>query len=200
MTEILGNDDEWSEAGSRRRDRRPPDWAVDPTPVELIGGSVGPAEAEDPEYDSDAAPAGRWRLLLADLTQPATFAVASALSLVVAAAVGPSYRFDAYPFSQGVSSLGSALGGALLVHPLHDYLTASAPAIVLVLAALGMSLSAALRSRTSTAGTASAAWVRPVAAGALIVAVLMAVLLGLGAYRTSTYELTVPPQTGAASS
>jgi hypothetical protein len=191
MTEILGSDDGPSDQGPSRRDRRDLDWAQAPAnapTVELIGeddDAVGPAPSTT----------GRLRLLVADLLEPAALAVASALSLVVAAAVGPSYRFDAYPFSQGVSSLRSAFGGTLQVRPLHDYLTASAPAIVLVLAALLTSLSGLLRSREDEAG-----WVRPVAGGALIVAVLLAALLGLGAYRTSTYDLNVPQTTGTVTS
>ena len=106
--------------------------------------------------------------------------------------VGPSYRYDAYPFNQGVSSLQAIYANSLKVRPLHDFLTASAPNIVFAVVAVLTGLFALARGRAE-----QPAWVRPMAAGAVLAAVLLLALLAVGAYRTSTYDLTLPGPAGA---
>jgi|GEM_PF-2636394 len=146
-------------------------------PVALVGDDVD----EEPGPDRSGAA----RQVLRALGEPGSLAVASALCAIAAVSVGPSYGFDAYPFNQGITSLQTFLvGSGLIIHPLHDYLASAAPNIVLGLAGLLAGVAALLRGRTD-----QLTWARPVAAGALLASLLVTALLGLGAYRASTYDL-----------
>lgn len=204
MTEILGSD-EPADRGSRRRAAPPtaslsptfgpppapppaPPPGDDPTAADLPIELLGPGWDDEPE---PRAP-GRTRQVLAALREPGSLAVASGFCLVASALAGPSYRFDAYPFNEGVSTLQSVFANSLRVRPLHDYLTAAAPNIALAVVAVLAALAALARGRDDQSG-----WVRPLAAGSLLAAVLVLALLGLGAYRTSTYDLTVQNPAGA---
>jgi len=178
MTEILGNEDE------------PPD-RYEPNPVnealrfDLLDDAVD--GIDDEPYDARAS--SWWRDVLEALTEPASLAVASVLCALAAVIVGPSYRYDTYPFNQGVSSLAAVFSQVSAVRPLHGYLTAVAPTAALVLAALVTSLLTLVRARRYEDGPG---WVRAAAGGALLVALVLAGLVALGAYRTSTYDLRVP--------
>jgi hypothetical protein len=201
MTEILGSDDP-AERGARRRWQEPaqqPDPAFEPLAPSADGASAPapglPVELLGDGWDDEpeATPAGRSRLVLGALGEPGSLAVAAGFCLLASALAGPSYRFDAYPFNQGVGSLANGFSGSLTIHPLHDYLTACAPNIALAAAGVLIAVAALLRGRGGQPG-----WVRPLAAGALLASVLVLALLGLGAYRTSTYDLSQPTTPGAA--
>jgi hypothetical protein len=194
MTEILGSGDE------------PPDRYV-PNPanealrfdlpddaVDRTDGTEGTDDIDDidgEEYGGpyDARAASPWRDVLEALTEPASLAVASVLCTLAAVIAGPSYRYDTYPFNEGVGSLAAVFSQLSVVHPLHGYLTTVAPTAALVVAALVTSLLALVRARRYED---EPGWVRAAAGGALLVALVLAGLVALGAYRTSTYDLRVP--------
>jgi hypothetical protein len=209
MTEILDSGDERSGRPERRPDplaRRPVEWVADPADPDGTSDIANLADGADGADGADDAWAdwadngrdpgsGGLRSLLRAVREPASLAVAATLCLLVSTAVGPGYRFDAYPFNEGLSSLNGVFGGQLDIRPLHAYLLSAAPTIALVLVGLLAAAAALLRS-----GPRQAGWVRPLAAGALITAVVLAALLGAGAYRTSTYDLTPARQAQAATS
>ena len=199
MTEILGSDDPAGRAGRRRqgpaqlppqpaRSAEPAPTPVPPLPAGLPVELLGDGFDDDPE---PGPPAGT-RHILGALREPGSLAVASGLCVLASALAGPSYRYDAYPFNQGVSSLQAIFANSLKVRPLHDYLTATTPNILLAVVAVLAGFFALARARAEQPG-----WVRPLAAGALLAAVLVLALLAVGAYRTSTYDLTVPNPAGA---
>jgi len=195
MTEILGSDD-----GAERTARRRPDDGADPLPGRRSdrAGDRAADRADDPDAalpvellgddwddEPEPEPAARSAQVLGALREPGSLAVASGFCLLAAALAGPSYRFDAYPSNQGVGTFANAFTNAPKVHPLQDYLTATAPTISLAVAGVLTALAALIRGRPEQPG-----WIRPLAAGALLACVLVLALLGLGAYRTSTYDLT----------
>lgn len=183
MTEILGSDD-----GAAVRP--PPRLSDDPvaqlpTTVELLGD-------EPEEWDEDLRPGhhSRWRASIGAIGEPASLAVAAALAVIVSFSIGPGYAFNGYPFNQGITSLEGLYNlSAMRIRPLHDYLYSVAPAAVLVVVALVVGLLSLFRSRAD-----QPSWARPVAAGAVLVAVILATLTLVGAWRTSTLDLTVPNQ------
>ena len=72
--------------------------------------------------------------------------------VIASVGVGPSYRFDAYPFNQGVSSLDNLFSGQFAgIHPLHSYLIGVATSAVLTLAALVTGVTSLLRAREDQA-------------------------------------------------
>ena len=197
MTEILDSGDP-GEREVRRGPHEPalvpaaaigPPTGSPPAPARDAAGAAGAdgvVEWLDDGRDGETEPVtgGRFRVALGALGEPGSLAVAASFAALMAAVAGPSYRFDAYPFNQGISSIQTFVSNTLIVHPLHDYLTASAANIVLGLAGILAGLTALLRGRPDQPG-----WVRPLAAGALLASVLVLALLTLGAYRTSTYDL-----------
>ena len=183
MTEILGSDD----SAAVRPPPRPSDDPLGhlPTTVELLGD-------EPDHWDDEPQPAhrSRFRAVVSAVGEPASLAVAAALAVLVSFSIGPAYAFDGYPFNQGVSSLEGVYNlSAMRIRPLHDYLYSVAPAAALVVVALLAGLLSLFRSRAD-----QPSWARPVAAGAVIVAVILATLTLVGAWRTSTLDLTVPNQ------
>jgi hypothetical protein len=137
----------------------------------------------------DAAPTAGRRLVTA-FGEAASLAVASVLGVVAAVAVGPGYRFDVFPFNQSVFSLAEIYGNNQLqhLHPLRTYLINVAPTALLVVAAVVAGVLALSRPRPH-----DPSWARPVAAGAVLAALALAVLVAVGAWHTSTLDLTVPP-------
>jgi len=210
MTEILGSDDH-GQSGSRRsggeRARRPdPDPVAVPLSRSADAASTGSGAGDQPalpvellgdgwDEETEPPPPGRSRRLRGALAEPGSLAVAGGLCLVAGAFAGPSYRFDAYPFNQGISSLANVGIATLVVHPLHDYLMAAAPSIALVVAAVLTALAALGRGHGD-----QPEWVRPLAGGTMLAALIVLALLALGAYRTSTYALSPPSVNGAAAS
>jgi len=199
MTEILGSDDPADRAGRRRQaplpapqPTRPPEAGLAPPPVAAAADLPVELLGDSWDDEPEPGPPGRAHHLLGALREPGALAVASVLCVVAAVVAGPSYRFDAYPFNQGVSSLQAIYANSLKVRPLHDYLTGSAPNIVFAAAAVLTGFFALARGRADPPG-----WVRPLAAGAVVAAMLVLALLAVGAYRTSTYDLTLPNPAGA---
>jgi hypothetical protein len=184
MTEILGS-------GAEPPERYEPNPVNEALRFDLlddgIDGIDGTDDTDDGPYDARAA--SWWRDVLEALTEPASLAVASVLCTLAAVIAGPSYRYDTYPFNEGVGSLAAVFSQLSVVHPLHGYLTSVAPTAALVLGALVTSLLALVRARRYEDGPG---WVRAAAGGALLVALVLAGLVALGAYRTSTYDLRVP--------
>jgi hypothetical protein len=119
-----------------------------------------------------------------------SLAVGAALAVLAAVSVGPRYRYDTYPFNQGLDSIREffTLNQPGSIHPLRTYLVNVAPTAVLVVAAIVAGLLAVSRQRPG-----DPAWARPVAAGAVLVGLALAVLVAVGAWHTSTLDLTVPP-------
>jgi hypothetical protein len=192
VTEILGNGDRFDEVPPRRRVEADSHEAA---PGDFLADS-GDDAGDDARDDVADRPRARWRDLVTAIVEPGSLAVAAALCLVSSVTVGPSYRFDAYPFNQGVSSLNSVFTGATVgVRPLHDFLVGVAASAILALAALLAGVMSLIRDREG-----QPAWVRPVAAGAALAALLLIALTALGAYRTSQLDLKVPSQTGVAAS
>lgn len=183
MTEILGSDD--SEAVRPPRSRADGPLGPAPGAVELVG--------DEPDHWADEQqPGHRSRLwaVLGAIAEPASLAVAAALAVLVSFSIGPAYTFNGYPFNQGVSSLEGVYNlSGLRIRPLHDYLYNVAPAAALVVVALVVGLLSLFRSRSD-----QPSWARPVAAGAVLVAVILATLTLVGAWHTSTLDLTVPNQ------
>jgi hypothetical protein len=144
----------------------------------------------DPSAADDAVPPGRsgLRRLVAAFGEAGALAVGAVLGIVAAVAIGPRYQFDGYPFNQGVDSLRQVfINQSGNLHPLRTYLHNIAPTAVLVVLALVTGLLALSRSRAH-----DPAWARPVAAGAVLTGIVLAVLVVIGAWYTSTYDLTVP--------
>ncbi len=171
MTEILDSDD-----------AREPDDDVD-----LVDDSPSDSKDEVPHEP------GRWAAAWHSVADPAALAVAAMLAVLCAAAVGPSYVFQSYPFNQGIGSLNGVfnLATSTELRPLHDFLVNAAPTIGLLAVALLCACLSVVRVHSG-----SPAWVRPVAGGALIVTLSLGVLVAAGGYRASTLDLTVPT-TGA---
>lgn len=187
MTEIVGHDDAYdpAAAGVARVGRS---GRLDDAPlVELLGDDGEPSDDDSLE----AAEPSRGRAVFAALVEPASLSVAAALSVLASVMVGPSFRFAAYPFNLGLSSLKSLLGTAGVgIHPLRSYLSGVAPAALLILVALGAGLLSLLRSREP-----QPAWVRAVGAGAVVVALVLAALVVAGAWQASTLDLKPPVNT-----
>jgi hypothetical protein len=185
MTEILGSGEGFEDASRRSRGQSEPSEPSepsDPSGIEVLNDDL-----DDEPLDGARS---RWGDTAAALVEPGSLAVAAALCVIASVGVGPSYRFDAYPFNQGVSSLDNLFSGQFAgIHPLHSYWIGVAASAVLTLAALVTGVTSLLRARED-----QASWVRPVAAGATLVAVLLAALAVLGAYRSSTYDLRITPQ------
>ena len=183
MTEILGSDDSEAVRPLRFQPDDPLEHA--PGPVELLGDKPDHRDDEpQPEHRS------RFRAVVGAIAEPASLAVAAALAVLVSFSIGPAYAFNGYPFNQGIASLEGLYNvSAMRIRPLHDYLYSVAPAAALVVVALVVGLLSLFRSRAD-----QPSWARPVAAGAVLVAVILATLTLVGAWRTSTLDLTVPNQ------
>jgi hypothetical protein len=186
MTEILGSDDSAVVRPPRLSDdplAQSP--ASPPASIELLG--------DEPEsWDEGPQPwhRSRWRAALGAIAEPASLAVAAALAVLVSFSIGPAYAYNSYPFNQGISSLEGLYNlSSLRIRPLHDYLYSVAPAAALVVVALVAGLLSLFRSRAD-----QPSWARPLAAGAVLVAVILATLTLVGVWRTSTLDLTVPSQ------
>lgn len=187
MTEILGSDD----SAVVRPPPRPSDDSLAQSPtsppasIELLG--------DEPEsWDGGQQPGhrSRWRAALGAIGEPASLAVAAALAVLVSFSIGPAYAYNSYPFNQGIGSLEGLYNlSALRIRPLHDYLYSVAPAAALVVVALVAGLLSLFRSRAD-----QPSWARPLAAGAVLVAVILATLTLVGVWRTSTLDLAVPNQ------
>ena len=143
MTEIVGHDDAYDPAAAAVARLGRSGRAADAPLVELLG--------DEGAHDDDelAAPEpSRGRAVVGALVEPASLAVAAALSVLASVMVGPSFRFAAYPFNLGLSSLKSLFGTAGVgVHPLRAYVSGVAPAALLTLVAIGTGLLSLLRSR-----------------------------------------------------
>lgn len=184
MTEILGSDDAYSsESRPGARPLGPAEPPYESAPVELLDDGL--------EDDPAPAPPARWRGVLASVTEPASLAIAAVLSVVTSLTIGPSYRYDTYPFNQGITSLRALFGNAVQgIHPLREYLSSVSGSAVLVVTGLVTAALSLLRARAE-----QPAWVRAAAAGALLVSLVLAALIVVGAWRSSTFDVQVPGNT-----
>jgi hypothetical protein len=151
---------------------------------------LSPEPATDVARDPAAPPLSGARRLLHAFGEAGSLAVGAVLGVLAAVAVGPRYRFDTYPFNQGLDSIREffTLNQAGAIHPLRTYLVNVAPTALLVLTAVVAGLLALARAESR-----DPAWARPVAAGAVLAGIALAILVVVGAWHTSTLDLTVPP-------